>query len=46
MTNATVADTVKGSAGRPRRFYHGEGKQIVGAEGTPVVTLAAATKLT
>lgn len=45
MTNATVADAVQGVNGQTLTVsFHGKDKQIVVAEGTPVVTLAAATK--
>jgi Cu/Ag efflux protein CusF len=45
MTNATVADAVKGVNGQTLTVsYHGKDKQISVADGTPVVTLAAATK--
>lgn len=45
MTNATVADAVKGVSGRTVTVsYHGKEKKITIPEGTPVVTLAPATK--
>jgi len=45
MTNATVADAVKGVDGRTVTVtYHGKEKKITIPEGTPVVTLAPATK--
>jgi hypothetical protein len=45
MTNATVADAVKDVNGQNLTVsYHGRDKQISVGEGTPVVTLAAATK--
>ncbi|MAM59041.1 MAG: hypothetical protein CMN25_17140 [Salinicola sp.] len=45
MTNATVADAVKGVDGRTVTVtYHGKEKTITIPEGTPVVTLAPATK--
>ncbi|MFJ5487938.1 hypothetical protein ACIKTA_10095 [Hansschlegelia beijingensis] len=44
MTNATVADAVKGVDGRTVTVtYHGKEKKIAVPEGTPVVTLAPAT---
>jgi hypothetical protein len=45
MTNATVADAVKGVDGRTVTVsYHGKEKKISIPDGTPVVTFAAATK--
>jgi hypothetical protein len=45
MTNATVADAVKGVEGRTVTVtYHGQEKTIAIPEGTPVVTLAPATQ--
>ncbi|RDJ19662.1 hypothetical protein DWF00_19795 [Bosea caraganae] len=45
MTNATVADAVKGVDGRTVTVsYHGKDKKIAIPDGTPVVTLAPATK--
>ncbi|MBX4908402.1 MULTISPECIES: hypothetical protein [Rhizobium] len=45
MTNATVADAVKGVDGRTVIVtYHGKEKKIAIPDGTPVVTIAAATK--
>jgi hypothetical protein len=45
MTNATVADAVKGVDGRTVTVvYHGTEKKIAIPEGTPIVTLAQATK--
>ncbi len=45
MTNATVADAVKGVDGRTVTVtYHGKEKKITIPDGTPVVTIAAATK--
>lgn len=45
MTNATVADAVKGVDGRTVTVtYHGKEKKIAIPDGTPVVTLAPATK--
>lgn len=45
MTNATVADAVKGVDGRTVTVsYHGKEKKIAIPEGTPVVTLAPATE--
>lgn len=45
MTNATVADAVKGVDGRTVTVsYHGKEKRIAIPDGTPVVTIAAATK--
>ncbi len=45
MTNATVADAVKGVDSRTVTVsYHGREKKIVVPDGTPVVTLAPATK--
>ena len=45
MTNATVADAVKGVDGRTVSVtYHGKEKKIAIPEGTPVVTIAPATK--
>jgi len=45
MTNATVADAVKGVDGRTVTVtYHGKEKKIAIPDGTPVVTIAAATK--
>lgn len=45
MTNATVADAVKGVDGRTVTVtYHGQEKTIAIPEGTPVVTLAPATR--
>lgn len=45
MTNATVADAVKGVSGRTVTVsYHGKEKKIAIPEGTPVVTLAPATE--
>ncbi|WP_454857609.1 hypothetical protein [Rhizobium binxianense] len=45
MTNATVADAVKGVDGRTVTVsYQGKEKKISIPEGTPVVTLAPATK--
>jgi hypothetical protein len=45
MTNATVADAVKGVDGRTVTVtYHGKEKKIAISEGTPVVTIAPATK--
>lgn len=45
MTNATVADAVKGVDGRTVTVtYHGQEKTIAIPEGTPVVTLAPATQ--
>jgi hypothetical protein len=44
MTNATVADAVKGVDGRTVTVtYHGKEKKIAIPEGTPVVTIAPAT---
>lgn len=44
MTNATVADAVTGVDGRTVTVsYHGQEKKISIPDGTPVVTLAAAT---
>lgn len=44
MTNATVADAVKGVDGRAVTVtYHGQEKKIAIAQGTPIVTLAPAT---
>lgn len=45
MTNATVADAVKGVEGRTVTVtYHGKEKKIAIPDGTPVVTIAGATK--
>ncbi|WP_421407499.1 hypothetical protein [Agrobacterium tumefaciens] len=45
MTNATVADAVKGVDGRIVTVtYHGKEKKIAIPDGTPVVTIAGATK--
>ncbi|SON57734.1 hypothetical protein HDIA_4193 [Hartmannibacter diazotrophicus] len=45
MTNATVADAVKGVNGRTVTVsYHGKEKKIAIPEGTPVVTFAPATE--
>jgi hypothetical protein len=45
MTNATVADAVKGVDGRTLTMsYHGKEKKISIPDGTPVVTFAPATK--
>ncbi|RWX39007.1 hypothetical protein [Rhizobium leguminosarum] len=45
MTNATVADAVKGIDGRTVTVsYHGKEKKIAIPDGTPVVTIAPATK--
>ncbi|UIJ70370.1 hypothetical protein [Aurantimonas sp. HBX-1] len=45
MTNATVADAVKGVDGRTVTVtYHGKEKKIAVPDGTPVVTLAPATQ--
>ncbi|GLK79127.1 hypothetical protein [Methylopila turkensis] len=45
MTNATVADAVKDVNGRSVTVsYHGKAKTIAIPDGTPVVTLAAATE--
>ncbi len=45
MTNATVADAVKGVDGRTVTVtYHGKEKKIAIPDGTPVVTIAAAAK--
>jgi hypothetical protein len=45
MTNATVADAVKGVEGRTVTVtYHGKEKKISIPDGTPVVTIAAASK--
>ncbi|CAK06723.1 hypothetical protein ELG83_04560 [Rhizobium leguminosarum] len=45
MTNATVADAVKGVDGRTITVsYHGKEKKISIPDGTPVVTIAPATK--
>ncbi|MBY5748738.1 hypothetical protein [Rhizobium leguminosarum] len=45
MTNATVADAVKGVDGRTVTVsYHGKEKKIAIPDGTPVVTIAPATK--
>lgn len=45
MTNATVADAVKGVEGRTVTVtYHGNEKKISIPDGTPVVTIAAASK--
>ena len=45
MTNATVADAVKGVDGRTVTVsYHGKEKKISIPDGTPVVTFAPATK--
>ncbi|MGO6692661.1 hypothetical protein ACCS54_18095 [Rhizobium johnstonii] len=45
MTNATVADAVKGVDGRTITVsYHGKEKKISMPDGTPVVTIAPATK--
>jgi hypothetical protein len=45
MTNATVADAVKGVDGRTVTVtYHGKEKKIAIPDGTPVVTIASATK--
>jgi hypothetical protein len=45
MTNATVADAVKGVDGRTVTVtYHGKEKKIAIPDGTPVVTIVAATK--
>ncbi len=45
MTNATVADAVKDVDGRTVTVsYHGKEKKISIPDGTPVVTIAAATK--
>jgi len=45
MTNATVADAVKGVDGRTVTVaYHGKEKKIAIPDGTPVVTITAATK--
>jgi hypothetical protein len=45
MTNATVANAVKGVDGHTVTVsYHGREKKIAIADGTPVVTLAPATK--
>ncbi|MGL4962934.1 MAG: hypothetical protein ACRC67_17010 [Inquilinus sp.] len=45
MTNATVADAVKGVEGRTVTVtYHGQEKTIAIPEGTPVVTFAPATQ--
>jgi len=45
MTNATVADAVKGVDGRTVTVsYHGNEKKIAIPDGTPVVTIAPATK--
>ncbi|MHC2216540.1 hypothetical protein ACVIGV_001928 [Rhizobium leguminosarum] len=44
MTNATVADAVKGVDGRTVTVsYHGKEKTIAIPDGTPVVTIAPAT---
>jgi hypothetical protein len=44
MTNATVANAVKGVDGRTVTVtYHGQEKKIAIPDGTPIVTLAAAT---
>ncbi|MBN9984262.1 hypothetical protein HFO68_03185 [Rhizobium laguerreae] len=44
MTNATVADAVKGVDGRTVTVsYHGKEKKIAIPDGTPVVTIAPAT---
>ncbi|MHA6688748.1 hypothetical protein [Mesorhizobium sp. A556] len=44
MTNATVADAVKGVDGRTVTVsYHGKDKKIAVPDGTPVVTFAPAT---
>jgi hypothetical protein len=45
MTNATVANAVKGVDGRTVTVtYHGQEKKIAIPDGTPIVTLASATK--
>lgn len=45
MTNATVADAVKGVDGRTVTVsYHGKEKKISIPDGTPIVTFAPATK--
>lgn len=45
MTNATVAESVKGVDGRTVTVtYHGKEKKIAIPDGTPVVTIAAANK--
>ncbi|MGR9188949.1 hypothetical protein [Rhizobium leguminosarum] len=45
MTNATVADAVKGVDGRTVTVsYHGKEKKIAIPDGTPVVTIAPASK--
>lgn len=45
MTNATVANAVEDIQGRTLTVsYHGQQKKIAIPDGTPVVTLAAATK--
>ncbi|MDS7598394.1 hypothetical protein [Agrobacterium tumefaciens] len=45
MTNATVADAVTGVDGRTVTVtYHGKEKKIAIPDGTPVVTIAGATK--
>ncbi|MBB4523003.1 UNVERIFIED_ORG: hypothetical protein M2435_002070 [Rhizobium sophorae] len=45
MTNASVADAVKGVDGRTVTVsYHGKEKKIAIPDGTPVVTIAPATK--
>lgn len=45
MTNATVADAVKGIDGQTVTVsYHGKEKKIAIADGTPVVTFAPASK--
>lgn len=45
MTNATVADAVKGVDGRTVTVtYYGKEKKIAIPDGTPVVTIAGATK--
>ncbi|MGV2069002.1 hypothetical protein [Agrobacterium sp. 22-226-1] len=45
MTNATVADAVKGVDGRTVTVtYHGKEKKIAIPDGTPVVTIAGATR--
>lgn len=45
MTNATVADAVKGVDGRTVTVtYHGKEKKIAIPDGTPVVAIAGATK--
>jgi hypothetical protein len=45
MANATVADVVKGVDGRTVTVtYHGKEKKIAIPDGTPIVTIAGATK--